>query len=66
MDDVEIFLLVDGDVVRGLPRILVRETRPIVNGFVLVLTFADDGALCLGGDAVREGKGTSRQQGRFA
>ena len=33
---------------------------------LLVLTFADDGALCLGGDAVREGKGTSRQQGRFA
>jgi hypothetical protein len=42
VDDVEQTLAIHGDVVRGLPRILVRELRPVVQHFVTVLALADD------------------------
>lgn len=48
--DVEVLLLIERDIMSGLPRVLSRKHRPVVNDFILMLAFAEDdwaaGALC--------------------
>ena len=42
VDDVEVALFVDGDVVRGLPAVLVGQFWPVVFDLITVFSAADD------------------------
>jgi hypothetical protein len=42
VDDVEQTLVVDGDVMGGLPGVFIGQLRPVVEDLVLVLAGADD------------------------
>ena len=60
--DVEVLRGIDGDVVGDLPGEVVGEEGPVVNDFVLVLTFAEDNGPTglAGGGEVRESEGGPR------
>ena len=45
VNDVQQTLRINGDVVRGLPRVLVRQLREAVLHLVPMLAFANDGLL---------------------
>ena len=62
--DVEVLLGIDRDVMGNLPGKLVREDGPVVNHFVLMISFAEnDGPAGLtGGGDVRKGEGGPRDE----
>lgn len=65
--DVEVLLLVEGDVVGDLPGVFVWQYRPVMDDFVLMLPFAMDdgasGALCE--EEVRGGERSAGKKGAF-
>lgn len=67
VDDVEILLLVDGNIMRGLPHELVRQTRPGMLHFILVLPLAEDElvGVSFGGENIRNRQRTGSQGGRL-
>ena len=60
VDDVEQPLGIHGDIVRGLPRVFIRELRPVVQHLVAMLAAADDErrAAFLRGEDMRHRKGS--------